>query len=84
MTTYDISNLVSGKYLGEYDGDTPDEAARAMDRDAGYTSDESVLGVLGLSTWEERMSQLVVTAQTREEIPGCVWRGAATPFAKNH
>jgi hypothetical protein len=36
MKRYDISNLRSSKYLGEFAGDTPQEAVDAMARDAGY------------------------------------------------
>lgn len=36
MALYRIENARSGVVLGEYDGDTAEEALNAMARDAGY------------------------------------------------
>jgi len=41
MTTYNIYNATSGQDLGEYDGETEDEAIRAMLADAGCTDEPS-------------------------------------------
>jgi len=38
MTTYRIENTSSGVILGEYEGDTPEQALDAQSRDAGYDS----------------------------------------------
>ncbi len=61
---YDISNLRSGKYLGEYEGESPYEAVRAMSRDAGYASDEAAMNAAGAATWADFMQALVVTEAT--------------------
>lgn len=38
MTTYEISNKTSGQPLGEYEGETEQDALDALARDAGYDS----------------------------------------------
>ena len=61
LKTYDISNLRSSTYLGEYAGKNPDDAARAMWRDAGYRTDAAVVDALGVSSIEDALAQLVIT-----------------------
>lgn len=61
LKTYDISNLRSSTYLGEYQGKNPDDAARAMWRDAGYDTDKAVVEALGVETVEDALAQLVIT-----------------------
>lgn len=36
MAVYRIADNISGTILGDYEGDTPDDALDAMARDAGY------------------------------------------------
>jgi hypothetical protein len=58
---YNISNLRSGKYLGEYQGENSNAAARAMWRDAGYGDDAAVVDALGLDSIDDALAQLVIT-----------------------
>lgn len=48
MTTYRIINRTSGLDLGTYTAASPEEAASAMRRDAGYATDEDCADVLDI------------------------------------
>lgn len=53
MKTYRIENSVSGVLLGDYQGETPEDAINAMLRDAGYPDPEDAPGDSGdLSVYE--------------------------------
>jgi hypothetical protein len=56
MTTYSISNRISGIDLGRYTAETPKEALDALARDAGYEDHAEACRVTG-----EDASDLVVT-----------------------
>lgn len=61
MNVYRIVSR-SGIDLGEYCGNSPEEAVRAMNRDAGYSTDEAALAVTGQA---EIMEGLRVTEMER-------------------
>lgn len=47
MTTYRISNRISGADLGIFEGATPLDAIKALSRDCGYRSLEDEADTLG-------------------------------------
>lgn len=60
------------------------EMAHAMSRLDGWDRDRDMPG---LQKWIDYWDAAVAAKdepEPREELPGCVWRGAATPFADNH
>ncbi len=58
MTTYHIESRV-GQYLGDYEGDTAEDAVRALHRDAGYRTDADICAALW-QTWAEVMAEYIV------------------------
>ena len=60
MTSYyRITNRTSGRSLGLYLGETPDDAVEAMDRAAGYRSSQDAAEALG-ATVESLRADLIV------------------------
>lgn len=47
MTSYTITNRISGLCLGTYEGATPQEAIEVMRRDAGYADSQAAADALG-------------------------------------
>ena len=67
MTTYHIMNTISGQDLGRYQGETPEEAIRAMLADAGCTDEPDPALVAEVTYWVE------------DESSYGVWIEAASP-----
>lgn len=68
MTTYTITNKISGAHLGEYDGETAVDALDAMARDAGYRDIDEACEVVGAEDDLDvrPVSSWTVTARIRE------------------
>lgn len=58
MATYKITSK-AGIEFGTYEGDSAEDAIRAMHRDAGYASDEQIEAALGQS-FESLAAQVIV------------------------
>jgi len=58
MKKFEIESK-QGVVMGIYEGDTPEEAVTAMDRDAGYASREKACEILGV-TLDEEMNRLYI------------------------
>lgn len=58
MSAYRI--ISAGMDLGTYHGETPEEAVRAMNSEAGYASDEHVLEVTGQSSIMEGLEVVYI------------------------
>lgn len=58
MATYRIENTISGVVLGEYAGDTPEQALDAMARDAGYSDYAEACEVAPVKDGEIRVTEV--------------------------
>lgn len=68
MTTYRISNRLSGATLGSYEADSPDGALEAMAREAGYADYAQACEAAPVQDGEIVVSEVDITDEQIEQL----------------